>query len=240
MNDPPADSWVQRTAVEYAAGFNNLLPTGPAWPREPDAVLQKVVSGLAGIWGDPVENLAALLLTRESDPRATITLLTDWERAWGLPDPCAPVPTSITERHQALVAKMTLLGGQSRAFFIEDAAAIGYTITIDEYSPFMCGISSVGDTRFLNAAIGDSATRYRWEIGSPDMRFYWTANVNSVRETYFHCAGGECGITPLLGFSLPIDLECMLMRWKPAHTDVIFNYSPVSSYESSYLIMGIP
>jgi uncharacterized protein YmfQ (DUF2313 family) len=239
MLDPPVDTWVQRTAAEYAAAWNALLPTGPAWPRDPDRVIQQVISGLSGIWGDPFETLAALLLTQESDPRSTVVLLPDWERAWALPDPCAPVPTSIGERQQALVAKMTLLGGQSRAFFIEAAAAIGYTITIDEYSPFQCGISQCGDTRGLNAALGESPTKYRWEIGSPDMRFFWTVNVNSVRITYFHCGQGECGITPLLGFSLPLDLECMIMRWKPAHTEVIFSYTAVSSFDGALLMMGL-
>ena len=234
MIEPPVDTWVQRTAAEYAQAFNALLPTGPAWPREPDRVLQKFVAGLAGIWGDPVESLAALLLTQESDPRSTVVLLPDWEKAWGLPDACAPSPNSIAERQQALVAKMTLLGGQSREFFIAAAASIGYQIRIREYSPFMCGVSEVGDTRRLDAGVGGDGAHYRWEIGSPDMRFYWTVSVDSVRIANFHVGAGICGVTPLLGFSLPVDLECLLMRWKPAHTEVIFDYTSLGEQNYTY------
>lgn len=243
MTEPTVapDVWVQRTAPEYTAALSALLPTGLAWPRDPDEVMQKVIAGLAGIWGDPVETLAALLLTQESDPRSTVVLLPEWERNWGLPDPCAPAPTSIAARQEALVTKMTLLGAQSRAFFIGVAAELGYTITIDEFSPFMCGISQCGDTRNLNADYGESATRYRWEIGPPEMRFVWTVNMATGRISYFHTggAGGECGITPLSSYTLPFDLECQLQRYKPAHTEVAFNYASVSAAESSYLIMGL-
>jgi uncharacterized protein YmfQ (DUF2313 family) len=234
MIEPPADTWVQRTAAEYAQAFMALLPAGPAWPREPDRVLHSFISGLAGIWGDPVERLAALLLTQESDPRSTVVLLPDWEEAFGLPDSCAPVPTSIGERQQALVAKMTLLGGQSRAFFIAAAAAIGYQISIREFSPFMCGVSRCGDTRWLDAEDGGDGTHYRWELGSPDMRFYWTVSVDSMRVTNFHCGLGQTGVTPLLGFSLPADLECMLTRLKPAHTDLIFDYTHMGEENFTY------
>ena len=96
----------------------------------------KVVKGLAQFWGDVVDARAADLLERESDPRSTIELLPDWERNWGLPDPCYTSPQSIDERQRALVMRMTMLGAQSRQFFIDVAAMLGYTITITEYRPF--------------------------------------------------------------------------------------------------------
>ena len=64
-----------------------LLPIGPAWPREYDSTLMALIGGLSQIWGD-VDGRAADLLETESDPRTTVELLPDWERAWGLPDPC--------------------------------------------------------------------------------------------------------------------------------------------------------
>jgi uncharacterized protein YmfQ (DUF2313 family) len=45
-----------------------------------------------------------------------------------------------------LLFKMTLLGAQSRRFFIAIAAWLCYTITITERAPFTCGISQLGDT----------------------------------------------------------------------------------------------
>lgn len=238
----PNDNWVQRTGDDYAAGFNSLLPQGVAWPRNPDSVLQKVVSGLSEIWGDQVEAMAALLLNIESDPRSTLSLLPEWERAFGLPDECLAEPLTIGDRQKALVQRMTMLGDQSRAFFIEQAAAIGYTITISEYRPFMCGIDRCGDNRvigdgtgtqkdYLGRALGPLATgvysEYPYIVGPPENRFYWTVHVGLVRLTWFRVGGGggQAGIDPHLRIALATDLECLFRRFKPAHTEILFDYS---------------
>ena len=236
------EQYVKREAADYAAAFNALLPTGPAWPRDPTTVPQKVIAGLAEIWGDEVEGLANLLLTRESDPRAAITLLPEWERAWGLPDKCLTEPLTIDARHTALMQKMTLLGAQSRAFFIEQAAIIGYTISITEYSPFQCGISRCGDTTAQNP---EDPSRMRWQIGPPEIRFYWTVHVDALALRYFHVSAGQCGVDPLLFIGLATDLECLIRRYKPAHTEVLFDYSQGAldfskPFNSGYLIMGYP
>ena len=237
------DQWRQHSCDDYVFAFNRLLPQGQAWNRDPTSVQQQFFHGLNCYWGD-VDAAAALLLTTESDPRATLMLLPDWERAWGLPDPCAPVPTSIADRRTALVTKMTLLGGQSRAYFVNLAAALGYTITITEYSPFMTGVSQCGDTSSIYNP-GDPQ-HYRWTIGPAEMRFYWTVHVSDVRYTWFRCSVSQCGVDPLLGIGLAIDLECLIRRYKPAQTDVIFDYSPLTStglnyfepYNSTYLALG--
>lgn len=223
------DSYVRRSGDDYAQGLAGLLPTGPAWPRDPDDVLMQFVDGLGQIWGD-VAQRADDLLVRESDPRIALQMLPDWERAFGLPDPCTAEPLTIGDRQKALVNKMTTLGGQSRAFFIAVAAALGYTITIREYSPFMCGISQVGDTR----PTGTAGEQYRWEIGPPEMRFYWTVRVGAVRLTWFRVGegGGQVGVDPHLRIALATDLECVFRRWKPAHTDIVFVYSGLGAPDS--------
>jgi uncharacterized protein YmfQ (DUF2313 family) len=294
------DTWTQRTAAEYAQGFNSLLPRGGAWPRDQESVLQKVVWGLAGIWGDPVEAEAALLLTKESDPRSTVMLLPDWERAWGLPDLCLAEPLTIADRQNALVSRMTMLGGQSRAFFIKLAASIGYVIRITEYAPFMCGVSECGDTTGRAGVIGTSSDTlsfttgpygpinvtagmplvagdgvmlvsrstganvqgyvtsysgtqlyftatsfsgvssysdfnllriddYRWEIGPEEMRFYWTVAVDAARLSWFRASSGQAGVDHHLEIGIATDLECLLRRDKPAHTDIVFDYSGLAN-----------
>ena len=223
---PPPDKWVQRGAAEYAQALAALLPTGPAWPRELASVLQTVIAGLAKIWGDQVEALAALLLTIESDPRATVMLLPDWERAWGLPDPCLAEPLTIADRQSTLVNKMTMLGAQSRAYMIEQAAREGYTITIKEFAPFMCGVSRCGDTYNLNP---DQDGSPRWQIGPPEMRFYWTTGVGTARLSWFRCASGQCGVDPMLRIGIATDLDCLLTRIKPAQTEIVFDYSGLVS-----------
>lgn len=220
----PNDKWVQRTVVEYAQGWNDLLPTGAAWPRDPGSVLQLVVSGLAQIWGDQIEAKAATLLKVESDPRSTNLLLPEWESAFGLPDTClANNPTDPVARRANLVNKMTFLGAQSRSFFISQAALYGQTISIQEYSPYQCGISGVGDTRNIDP---DGLNSYRWGLGNETIRFYWTV-----------------GVTALTASWNGADLFCVMNRWKPAQTIVVFDYSALQelrvsrSWNSGYIAL---
>lgn len=225
----PRDRHIRRTGADYTIALLNLLPTGQAWSRRVGSVLYRTVRGLADYWGY-VDGRAADLLERESDPRATIELLPDWERNWGLPDPCFTTPQTIYERQVALVQKMTMLGAQSRQFFIDQMAKIGYHITIKEYAPFMAGVSEVGDTRTdvpldPDPLVGD----YRWYIGPPEMRFYWTVNVGTARLTWFRAGESEAGVNHHLEIGVFDDLECLLNRWKPAHTQIVFDYSGLTA-----------
>lgn len=220
----PRDRHVRRSGDDYAQQFLSLLPTGQAWPGEPDSTLVKGCDGLAQYWGF-VDGRAADLLERESDPRATIELLPDWERAWQLPDPCFPEATTIAARQAMLVLKMTLVGGQSRAFFEGIAEWLGYEIRIQEWAPFMAGISEAGDTR-------DEFGDYRWYIGPPEMRFYWTVHVGQTQLFWFRAGSGEAGVDHHLEIGVATDLECLFQRWKPSHTQVLFDYSGLAAGDS--------
>lgn len=217
------DRHVRRGQEEYAHALSALLPQGIAWPRYSETVLMRVVYGLSGIMGY-ADGRAADLLERESDPRQTVEMLDSWERAWGLPDPCYEGPSTIGERQQALVMRMTMMGGQSRQFFIDMAKFLGYDITITEYRPFMVGIDRCGDNRPYYADQGVFGQK-PCQIGHPEMRFAWTVHVHAVRLTWFRASKGQAGIDPHLRIALALDLECLIRRWRPAHTVVLFDYS---------------
>jgi uncharacterized protein YmfQ (DUF2313 family) len=234
-----ADRHVRRDGDDYGTALASLLPPGIAWPRTEDSVLMRAIRSLAQFFGF-VDGRAADLLERESDPRKTIELLPDWERNWGLPDKCVAEPLTIGDRQAALVAKMTLLGSQARAFFIAAAARIGYTVTIREFAPFMCGISRCGNTTRENTNSGGDIFRPRWEIGPPEMRFYWTVLVGAVRLVWFRSSAGQAGVDPHLRIALATDLECLIRRWKPAHTDVLFDYSATAGGSISNPMQGTP
>jgi uncharacterized protein YmfQ (DUF2313 family) len=247
---PTPDRHIRRGQDEYWHALSALLPRGIAWPRHPESMLQKVVRGLAGILGY-CDGRAADLLETESDPRKTVELLPDWERAWGLPDLCYDAPVTVADRQLALVARMTLLGGQSREFFVNLAATIGYTISISEHRTFMVGLDRCGDNRIVGDGTG-TQRNYRGtshgfialndkglplahgeysetlnRLAVPENRFYWTVHVSSPQLTWFRVGdgGGQAGIDPLLRIAYARDLECLLNRWKPAHTSIIFDYS---------------
>jgi uncharacterized protein YmfQ (DUF2313 family) len=177
-------------------------------------------------------------------------LLPDWERNWGLPDPCYTEPTTIHDRQLALVQRMTMQGGQSRQFFIDLATALGYSISISEYRPFMVGIDRCGDSRVTGdgtnpmfsdtfmrgyvpvcdpqgdrVANGELSEYPNYGLGPPENRFYWKVHVHQARLSWFRVNSGQCGVDPHLQIGLATDLECVLQRWKPAHTQIIFDYT---------------
>lgn len=230
------DVHVRRTGDDYAQALADLLPWGAAWPRDPDSVLMKTIGGLAQIFGF-VDGRVADLIEIEADPRKTIEMLSDWERNFGLPDPCFLTANTIAQRHALLVFKMTFLGAQSRQFFIDMSALLGYTITITEFAPFMAGISQAGDTREMinwNGTPGEAPNMpdYRWQIGSPDMRFYWQVHVHEAPLMWFRAGSGQAGVDPHLRIGYAKDLECLIRRFKPAHTDVVFDYSNLDTGNS--------
>ena len=192
------------SADDYLSQLQALLPSGAAWTREADAVLTQLLHAQA-------EELArvdgrAEDLLRESDPRTTSELLPDWERVAGLPDTCVPAAQTLQERRDALVTKLTNPGGQSHAFFIALAARLGYTVTITEFPPFEVGLSGAGD-----------------EVGSDDQwRFVWRVNGPETTVRVFRAGSGRAG-EPLRKWGNEL-LECVLNRYKPAHTNLLFGY----------------
>jgi uncharacterized protein YmfQ (DUF2313 family) len=238
-----SDRHIRRSGDDYLDAFLKLLPQGQAWPKDDyGSTLVRASDGLCQYWGF-VDGRAGDLLEIESDPPATTELLPDWERNWGLPDPCLKdPPTSLADRRLALIIKMTEMGGQSRQFFIDIAKAYGYEITITEYAPYMTGVSQVGDTRGYDIY---DPTHYHWELGPAEIRFFWAVHVNAAKFTYFHSNSSQCGIDRLLHIWIADDLECILDKLKPAQTQIVYDYSPLAAldftqfFNTQYLALGI-
>jgi uncharacterized protein YmfQ (DUF2313 family) len=255
-----ADQFVRRSAADYAEGFQDLHPVGPAWPRAEapapgdtvprgdDEALSDLTRGLAKIWGEKVDSRAADLLFIETDPRQTFELLPDWERAFGLPDPCNDEVQDLAARRAALIRKLTLLGRQDRQFFIDLAAGLGYQIRICEYRPIIGGITVGGETR-TNATLSYVYARggtaiggvspvckitqtkgddWVWRGGAPNIRFLWRVSVLNTSLRWMRGGISQGGVEHHCEFGLATDLECLIRRLAPAHTQVLFDYSQVA------------
>lgn len=187
-----------------------MLPPGRLWNalRQSGSLADELLAAQAEEFAR-VDGRAEDLLD-EADPRATLELLPEWEAWAGLPDICTGGMSTLQERREALVQKLTSGGGQSRAYFVSLAATLGYTITIDEFRPFICGKSRCGDQ--LN--------------GGAEARFYWRVTVPNAKLIRFTCGVSRCGDS-LGKIDRAAPLECVLQRLKPAHTEIIFNYSGV-------------
>ncbi|MQX36807.1 YmfQ family protein [Roseospira navarrensis] len=208
-----------RDAAAYRRVLAGLLPRGAAWRRDPGSVLGRLLEAL----GAPLARADARAdaLVDEADPRTTWEMLADWERVCGLPDTCsraAGTPT-LEERRAAVVQRLTARGGQSRAFFLGIAEALGYAITIEEWRPFQVGLSGVGpsvDPGMLGP-----------QLGPPQIRFVWRVTVLEPRVTRFHVGTSQCGVDQLTAIRRAEDLECQFRRRAPAHTHLIFRYEGV-------------
>ncbi|MEW9901046.1 putative phage tail protein [Chitinivorax sp. PXF-14] len=146
-------------------------------------------------------------LLLEDDPRATVALLADWERVYGLPESCicqAGIVQSIAERRAALVAKVGMVGAQTPAFFINLAAALGYSITLTEWRPYTSEMHS-------DYGVTDEPWEFVWQVNS---------TLNTVRE--LRSDDDTEMATEVWGNAL---MECVINRYKPAHTLALFAYS---------------
>lgn len=192
----------------YLEQLQGLLPTGSAWAQQPEYNLTDLLDVVAAELALIDERIINLI--KEADPRNTIEMLEDWETEYGLPDLCTNAVASLQERRAELISKVIGKGGQSKPYFIKVASILGYPITIEEYKPFICGISECGDD--LN--------------GAPSVRFYWRVHVLQPRLTYFRTGLSRIG-ERLLSIQQASDLECVLNRLKPAHTVLILSYEGV-------------
>lgn len=189
---------------DYAAGLQNLLPRGPVWPRDPNSLLAKVLTGFAGA---PARlDASAVGLLADAFPVAPVMMLPDWESSLGLPDPCAGTLPSLQARQRSVAARFANTGGQSASYFENYAGALGYSVTVQSLGPFRLGQSSLGS-----------------QLGGLDWCFAWsiTAPLNSVH--YFDVGGSAVG-DPLADWGNDV-LECELQAVAPSHGTLIFKYS---------------
>jgi uncharacterized protein YmfQ (DUF2313 family) len=190
----------------YLQQLQALLPLGFAWLRRGEARLTRLLAA----WAEELARLdaRAARIVSESIPSDTLEMLPDWERVAGLPDDCGgELATTVAERRANLVVQLTRQGGATPAFFVSLAATLGYTVTIDEFRPFIAGLSRAGD-----ALWGAAAVRYQWRV-----------IVHGARLTNFRTGASQCG-DRLLKITHAEDLECLLNRLKPAHTRLVFAY----------------
>lgn len=191
-------------AAHYGAALLALLPPGAAWPRDPASVLARVAAGLA-VSPARLEARAVALLA-DAFPVAPLELLPEWEASLGLPDPCSGPAPSTEKRQAAVAARFAARGGQSVAYFVAVAAAMGFTITITHYKAARAGDATVGEP------IQDEAWAHTWRVNAP------------ATTVSYASAGAASAGDPLAAWG-NTELECALRRLAPAHTVPIFAYS---------------
>ena len=75
----------------------------------------------------------------------------------------------------------------------------------------------------------DKTGYFRWEVGAPEMRFYYTIRPAEPAVIWFRASSGQAGVDPHCQVLLAEDLACLFERWKPAHTEIVFDYSSLAA-----------
>lgn len=195
---------------DYKKLYQDMLPKGPAWSRNPKATISKLGDAAAAFFfytHQRVEKAA-----REMFPDSCSETLVDWEKMLELPEPCEhgnhAKGQTFRERIDAVIAKINRNISPTIENFIKLAEFLGYEVIVVTTPPSVCGIARCGEH------LG----------GAHEANYYWITIIDSARINYARCGSAVCG-EPLCHITWAEDLECLLNRIKPAHTLLKFSYA---------------
>jgi uncharacterized protein YmfQ (DUF2313 family) len=150
---------------EYAAALQRLLPRGPAWPRDAEAVLTQVINGLAPVFNRT--DLSAQNLLDDAFPGTAVDFIPEWQSTLDFSAIFGTGGLTQAQKDAQIVATLADSGGQSIAYFTAYAALLGYEITIwcgDSGYTVDSGVSDAlisstsPDTFQVNVAAGTDTT----------------------------------------------------------------------------------
>lgn len=194
-----------RTAAAYYAQLKALLPPGPAWDAERVPEIHQLLQ--AGSLELAREDLRLSDLLGESNPDRVRELVPDWEHVMGLPDPCLGVNPTFEDRQLAVRRRLTEVGGQSPAFFVQLAISVGY---------LQASVTEHRAPRFGAARFDQS------HFGTWSAQFMWTLNTGPRRRLGRRFAASYWG--ERFGVNPSGVLECVIRRAAPAHALEFINY----------------
>ncbi len=195
-------------AADFLAAMQRMMPTGRAWPREPDAVQTQVLATHGPTYERQTARANTLLV--DAFPATAVELLPEWEATLGLPDPCAGPDPTLQQRQGQVVARLTARGGQSVPYFTAFAVALGYPdVAIEQFAP------ARADLLVADGPVNDPAWAFAWQM-----------TVTGVQTTYFS-ADVSYADEPLVAYDTTA-LACEITRLRPAHTVAFFTYLPAS------------
>ncbi|MEW6778316.1 MAG: putative phage tail protein [Bdellovibrionota bacterium] len=157
--------------ADYGALLLALLPRGRAWPRDATSNLAKLLFAL-GAELARVEGRVHDLIS-EAFPSTVEELIDEWEKEYGLPDPCTEPPSTLDERIEVLLANLFGNADGTPAFWTGIASALGYNITITTPPPFTCE-SECDDFYYADDAAG-----FNWIVS--------TASQGASKDALLEC-----------------------------------------------------
>ncbi len=183
-----------------------LALSPPGYSRSPDSVWAKQLLAAAAE-GSLIEQMGDAL-HGEIDPRQAKYLLAEWEALFG-PDPYGVDTGSMntTQLQAYLYQRLVNRGGQSRAFFIGLAAALGVSISITEFV-----VTRYDEFVYDEFVYCEDPAQFQWIVTLPKTQI--------VTEVYDQFVYDE----PWQSFT-PSPIVPIFTALKPAHTQLVFSYT---------------
>lgn len=206
---------MRRTAIDYRELLKGLFPRGRAWDKDPGSVLEDLSYAIA--------EESARLDTRahdlldEQEPSIAEELLSEYEEDFGI----TPESSVVSIRQNALYERQLARGGQWKSYFEDLALALGYIITIEEYTPFWAGVGTGA------SPCGDQTNIFWWKI-----QVHTAQNLGGFScgfDTGFEAPRSLTDIDPYINMVRSFeDLKIEALRLKPGHTSLLFGWYGVS------------
>ena len=181
-------------SAKYRDLLFRLLPGGKLFFRDSKSGISKLLSAL-GAELQRVES-RAMALHAEADPRTALETLERWESVLNV-----TASENDSDRQKQITAVFASYGGQTSAYIVEAAAAIGLTVSVVEYPTFTAPDANADPLR----------TIYCFQVIAPD-----TSTI-TLR------VGMQCG-QPLRRFGVGSPIPALIERIKPAHTQAYIAY----------------
>lgn len=199
---------ITELAAAYVAQMQALTPPGMAWDTQTDTALAALFAGTAPTFARI--HARADYMLEEMDPRTTLEMLREWEIWAGLPDPCTNyLGTTLSERRRLLWWHLTQVRGLALDMYKNLADALGYEVDIVPHGrPFICGRGRCGQI------LG----------GGHIERLVWRVIIKKMKIRDFKAGSSRAGHS-LGSFARARDLECLLHKLKPAHTELVVGYA---------------
>lgn len=202
----------------YKKIVEDLWPQGVAWTQIRERGLS-IFSQLTCLIASESQHLDERVgdLFRETNPKTTFEMLTDWEEFLELPDDCTPPneEPSLNDRRNRLCQKLTTGGGQNEGFYQLVSNQLGVTedIEIREFDDFRVGTQMVGD-RLTNGTNASTGWTHTFLVAAPaTLTEFFLVGQSTVGERLVDVSNET--------------LECVIDRFKPAHANVIFAFGDI-------------
>lgn len=141
----------------YKQALISLRPRGKIWEPKENGVSDVLMTVESKSYAKADDKISGLI--EEADIRTTYDCLPDWEELYGLE------PEGSYEDRLAELNAKAAKGRQDIPFYIEICKMQGCTVEIEEYAPFMVGLSECG---------GED------ELGEEEIIYYWTVIIKAA------------------------------------------------------------